>query len=68
MEKQPKTRKLIDLAHPGPSGSPIMQGLAEDNWSMFGKHERLDVKKKLVEHPGKNPIDPATLKTGAGGQ
>lgn len=61
-------KKLVDLAHPGPSSSPLMQSLAEDNWSMFGKHERLDVMRKLKEHPNKNPLDPKTLKTKSGGQ
>lgn len=61
-------KKLIDIKHPGPSSSPLLQLVAEDNWSMFGNHERLDVKKKLQEHPNKNPIDPKKLTTGSGGQ
>jgi hypothetical protein len=71
VKTQPRDKKLIDISHPGPSSSPAMQSVAEDNWSHFGDHERLDLKKKLVEHPHKNPIDPKTFKpqkgSGAGG-
>lgn len=58
----------IDIHHPGPSSSPAMQLIAEDNWSYFGDHERLSIKKKLAEQPRLSPINPRNFKTHEGGQ
>lgn len=57
-------KKLVDLKHPGPSTAKGIQDIAEGCWSMFGKHEREDVKKKIAESPRLNPTDPKTMKSG----
>ena len=68
MAKNGPRKKLIDLANIKHSSSPLLHLVGQDNWSFYGDHERLDVKKKLKEQPRSNPIDPSLLKTKAGGQ
>jgi hypothetical protein len=68
VEKLMRLTQYIDINTPGPSSSPAMQLIAEDNWSYFGGHERLDIIKKLKEQPRLNPTNPKTFKTGEGGQ
>lgn len=46
------------LMQPGPSPSPMMQQMADADWSFFGNHERKDLTKKLAEQPRLKPIDP----------
>jgi hypothetical protein len=57
-------KKLIDIKNPGPSSSPLIQDIAKGCWSLFGDHERTDVKKKIAEQPRLNPVDPKTGKSG----
>lgn len=61
-------RKNIEIQKPTHSNSQMFQMLGADNWSHFGDHVRIDVKKKLDEQPRNNPVDPVKMKTGAGGQ
>lgn len=61
-------KKLININKPGFSPSKTMQICHNADWSHFGDHERLDVKKKLAEQPRQNPIDPKTLETKQGGE
>lgn len=68
MAKNGPRKKLMDLANIKHSSSPMMQMVGQDNWSFYGDHERLDVKKKMKEQPRNNPVDPTKMKTGAGGQ
>lgn len=57
-------KKLVDLKQPGPSTAKGIQDIALGCWSMFGDHERTDVKKKIAEQPRLNPVDPKTMKSG----
>ena len=58
----------IDISTPGPSSSPAMQLIAEDNWSYFGGHERLNILQKLKDQPRMNPTNPKTFTSSEGGQ
>lgn len=56
-------KKLVDISKPGPTTAKGIQDIAEGCWSMLGDHERKDVKKKILEQPRLNPVDPKTMKS-----
>lgn len=58
----------IDISKPGYTTSLAFKLLADDNWSYFGNHERLNPIEKLKEQPRMNPTNPTNFTSGGGGQ